>query len=60
MMHCSCCGWRFKELTRVEVGTPAQEWFVCADCYTNVVPRIPRDTSVPHLSVLLGTGKKNQ
>jgi hypothetical protein len=53
LRHCSSCGKRFKELNRVEVGKHNTEWFVCADCYTNVVPRIPRDTDVPLLSKMI-------
>jgi len=53
---CDCCAKRSKELNRVEVGAQHTEWYVCADCYTNVVPRIPRTTEVPLLSTLFPFG----
>ena len=55
---CDCCGKSFKELSRVEVGKPSREWFVCAGCYNNVVPRIPRDTAIPLLSTFFPFGGK--
>ena len=55
---CDCCRGRFKELNRVEVGKANTEWFVCADCYNNTVPRIPRDTDVPLLSIMFPFGGK--
>jgi hypothetical protein len=38
---CDSCSRRFKELNRIEIGKQNTEWYVCADCYTDVVPRIP-------------------
>lgn len=55
---CDCCGKKFKELNRVEVGKHSVEWHVCADCYTYEVPRISKDTEVPLLSLLFPLGKK--
>jgi hypothetical protein len=54
LRYCDCCGKQFKELSRVHVGKKKVEWFTCADCTNNVVPRIPRDTDVPLLSVRMG------
>lgn len=54
LRYCDCCGKQFKELNRVEVGKHNVEWFVCADCYTNTVPHISKETEVPLLSVKLG------
>lgn len=52
LRYCDCCGKQFKELNRVEVGAYHQEWFVCAGCYTDKVPHIPKNTEVPSLSLL--------
>ena len=55
---CDCCREHgFKELNHVEVGKHHVEWFVCADCYNNVIPRMPKDTEVPGLSLLLPFGR---
>ncbi len=57
---CDCCGKRFKELSRVEVGKHNQEWFVCADCYTYEVPRISKETEVPLLSLRFPFGPRGK
>ncbi len=57
LRNCDACGKRFKELNRVEVGKHKQEWHVCPSCYTNVIPRISKETEVPLLSLLFPFGK---
>lgn len=57
---CDCCGKDFKELSRVEVGKHNQKWFVCADCYENVVPRISKETEVPLLARLFPFGPRGK
>jgi hypothetical protein len=53
LRFCDCCGKR-TQTSRVNVGAKDQQWFVCADCYKDVIPRIPKTSEVPLLSVLLG------
>ena len=50
---CDCCAKR-GATTRVLVGAKKQKWFVCVNCKTKVVPRIPESTEVPLLNVLVG------